>query len=191
MKIGNDSFVEVAYTLTVDGQIVDKADATRPLPFIFGKGFLLPKFEANLLGKEVGGKVSFTLTPEDGYGEHKAEYMNAYPREMFNGPDGSFDESVVFEGAMLQLTTPDGQPLMAKVSKIGDTEITLDFNPPMAGKTLNFDVEVLGVRASTAEDLAMFMGGNSCGCGDGCGEGDGCGCGEGDGCGCGDGKCCS
>lgn len=189
MKIGNDSFVEVTYTLTVDGQIVDKAEATRPLPFIFGKGFLLPKFEEQLLGKTVGDKVSFTLSPGDGYGEHNPEYMNAYPRDMFNDPDGKFDETVVFEGAMLQLTTPDGQPLMAKVAKITDTEVTLDFNPPMAGKTLNFDVEVVGVRESTAEDLAMFMGGGgSCGCGcddGGCGDGS---CGDG---GCGDGKCCS
>lgn len=184
MKIDNNAYVEVAYKLTVDGKVVDQADETRPLPFIFGQGMLIPKFEENLKGKEVGDEVTFTLTPAEGYGERNEEYINAYPKDMFLDENGKFDESVVFEGAMLQLTTPDGHPLMASVSKIGDEEVTLDFNPPMAGKTLTFDVKVINVREAKPEDMAQFMGG---GCGCGC-EGGSCDDGS---CGCDGGGCAS
>ena len=189
MVIAEKTYAEVAYKLTVDGVVVDQADDSRPLPFVYGKGLLLPKFEEQLNGKGVGETVSFTLSPEDGYGEHNAEYINPYPREMFCDEEGNFDEKVVFVGAMLQLSTPEGHPLMAKVAEIGETEVILDFNPPMAGKTLNFEVTVVSVREEKPEDMAMFMGNGGNGEG-GCGCGD-CGCDSNEG-GCGsEGSCCS
>ena len=69
MKAENNKMVAVDYTLTVDGKIADRSRPGQPLEFIFGTGMLLPKFEAAIVGKEPGEKVSFTLAPADGYGE--------------------------------------------------------------------------------------------------------------------------
>lgn len=69
MKISENKFVSLAYTLTVDGQVADQATAERPLEFVYGVGMLLPKFEEFIAGKEAGEKFEFVLTPAEGYGE--------------------------------------------------------------------------------------------------------------------------
>ena len=67
MKITKDKFVSLSYTLTVDGNVVEKVEASKPLEFVFGSGTLLPQFEANIDGKETGDKFTFSLTPEEAY----------------------------------------------------------------------------------------------------------------------------
>lgn len=183
MKIEQNKFVSVAYTLTVDGKIADKAEATKPLEFIFGTGMLLPKFEEYITGKVAGEKVSFTLSPEDGYGETMAEYVVELPKNLFE-VDGKIDENIVALGNVLPMMDNSGNRMNGVVKAISEETVTMDFNHPMSGKTLNFEVEVVGVREVTEADT-MGGGCSGCGCGEGgCDEG---GCGEGDcgeGCGC-------
>ncbi len=179
MKVENNKMVAVNYTLTVDGNVADKSQEGAPLEFIIGSGMILPKFEEAIMGKEVGQSVEFTLDPANGYGEAMAEAIVELPKNIF------FDESgeiapMVTVGAVLPMSTADGQQMHGTVKAIGDETVTMDFNHPMAGKTLNFAVEVVSIREVTPEDLAP-KGGCSCGCGD-----SGCDCGEG---GCGDGCC--
>ncbi|MFI3262046.1 MAG: peptidylprolyl isomerase [Rikenellaceae bacterium] len=181
MKIEQNKFVSLAYTLTVDGAVVDKAEATKPLEFIYGTGMLLPKFEQAIADKVVGDTVSFTLAPADGYGETMAEYIVELPKNLFE-VDGQIDEKIVAIGNILPMMDNEGNRMNGLVKAIGEETITMDFNHPMSGKTLNFEVEVVGVREATEADT---MGGG-CGCGDcGCDEG---GCNEGGcesgGCGC-------
>ncbi len=171
--------VGVDYKLTVEGNVVDQSQPGQPLEFICGTGMLLPKFEEAIYAKEVGDSVSFTLEAKDGYGEIMAEAIVDLPLDIFM-TDGVVPEGVLFEGAQVPMSDAQGNRMLGTVREVGETTVKMDFNHPMAGKTLNFDVEVVSVREVTPDDLASKGG---CGCGDGCGDG---GCSEG---GCEDGSC--
>ena len=181
MKVENGKKVFVDYKLTVDGAIADQSQPGQPLEFICGMGMLLPKFEAAIMDKEPGESVSFTLEAKDGYGEVIAEAIVELPKSVFM-IDGKVAEDILFVGSQIPMSTADGHPMMGIVKEVKEESVTMDFNHPMAGKTLNFDVTVVDVRETTPEDLSKIMGGGcSCGdCGSGCGEsecGDGCNCG--------------
>ena len=175
MKVENTKFVAVNYTLTVDGQVADKNPEGQPLEFVCGAGMLLPKFEGALIGKEPGDKVSFTLEPKDGYGEIIAEAIVELPKTIFM-IDGKVVEEMLFVGNVVPMSDAEGHRMNGIIKEVKDETVMMDFNHPMAGKTLNFDVEVVEVRDVTPEDLAP-KGGCSCGCDhDHCGDGcEGCG----------------
>ncbi len=178
MKVEMNKMVAVNYKLTVDGAIADQSQPGAPLEFIIGTGMILPKFEEAIMGKEVGESVSFTLSAADGYGEPHPEAIVDLPRQIFCDESGQIAEMVVV-GNVLPMTSADGQQMPGTVVAIGEESVKMDFNHPMAGKVLNFEVEVASVRDVTPEDLAP-KGGCGCGCGDKgeCGDGD-CGCDEG------------
>ena len=174
MKVEQNKMVGVDYKLTVDGQIADQSRPGQPLEFIFGTGMLLPKFEEAILGKEIGESVSFTLEAKDGYGEVIADAIVDLPKDIFL-VDGKLAEDILFEGSQVPMSDAQGNRMMGIVKEVGESTVKMDFNHPMAGKTLNFDVEVVSVRDVTPEDL---QGGCSCGecggdCGEGCGDHDG------------------
>ena len=177
MKVENSKMVAVNYVLTVDGQIADRNPEGKPLEFVCGAGMLLPKFEGALMGKEPGDKVYFTLEPTDGYGEIIAEAIVELPKTIFM-IDGKIAEDILFEGNIVPMSDAEGHRMNGIIRAVNEETVTMDFNHPMAGKTLNFDVEVVSVRDVTPEDLQGSCG---CGCGDSCGEhecGEGCDCGS-------------
>ena len=180
MKVENTKFVAVNYTLTVDGQVADKNPEGQPLEFVCGAGMLLPKFEGALIGKEPGDKVSFTLEPKDGYGELIQEAIVELPKTIFM-IDGKVVEEMLFVGNIVPMSDAEGHRMNGIIREVKEETIIMDFNHPMAGKTLNFDVEVVEVRDVTPEDLAP-KGDCSCGCDhdhcEGCGEDHHCGEGE-------------
>ncbi len=185
MKVENNKMVAVHYKLTVDGAIADRSNPEAPLEFICGTGMLLPKFEEALIGKSAGDKVSFTLEPKDGYGEIIPEAVVELPKTVFM-IDGKVAEDILFVGSQVPMSDANGNRMVGVVKEVNADNVKMDFNHPMAGKTLNFDVEVVSVRDVTPEDLAS-KGGCGCGCGDHeCGEGCGDHCGDHCGEGCGD-----
>ena len=161
MKVEQNKMVGVDYKLTVDGQIADQSRPGQPLEFIFGTGMLLPKFEEAIEAK-------------DGYGEVIADAIVDLPKDIFM-VDGKLAEDILFEGSQVPMSDAQSNRMMGIVKEVGESTVKMDFNHPMAGKTLNFDVEVVSVRDVTPEDL---QGGCSCGecggdCGKGCGDHDG------------------
>ena len=180
MKAEANKMVGVDYKLTVDGRIADQSRPGQPLEFIFGTGMLLPKFEEAIAGKEPGDKVSFTLSPADGYGELIPEAIVDLPKNIFM-VDGKVAEEILFEGSQVPMSDAQGNRMMGIVKEVGAETVKMDFNHPMAGKTLNFDVEVVSVRDVTPEDLQGHCSCGSCGgdheCGGSCGD-DHCGCGD-------------
>ena len=145
MKVEQNKMVGVDYKLTVDGQIADQSRPGQPLEFIFGTGMLLPKFEEAILGKEVGEAVSFTLEPKDGYGELIADAVVDLPKNIFM-VDGKLAEDILFVGSQVPMSDNQGNRMMGIVKEVGEETVKMDFNHPMAGKTLNFDVEIVSVR---------------------------------------------
>ena len=169
MKIGEKKFVTLSYTLTVDGSVADSATAENPLGFVFGAGYLLPEFEKNIDGLSAGEKFEFTLTPENGYGLPNPDMVIELPRSTFE-VDGQVEEGLLTVGNQIPIMTNDGMRLIGVVASVDGDKVKMDFNHPMAGKTLNFAGEIVGVREATDEDYPhAHNGGCSCGCsGDGC-----------------------
>ena len=177
MKIGEKTFVSLAYTLRVNGEVVDTATAERPLQFVYGAGYLLPKFEENIKGLEAGDKFEFTLTAAEGYGEVIEEAIAELPKSIFM-INGVIEEGLLTVGNQIPMSTADGQRLLGVVKEVLTDSVKMDFNHPMAGKTLDFSGEILAVREATDADLMCghAAGGCDCGCdhsscGDGCGDG--------------------
>ena len=162
----------------------------RPLDFIHGMGYLLPKFEEEVAGLEAGDKFEFTLTPEEGYGVVDPQRIIDLPVEAFSDQEGNVRHDLLVEGSNITLVNQFGQPVPAKILKVEAKTVKVDVNHPMAGKTLNFKGEIVNVRPATEkeikEGLHGELAGGCSGCGGNCGEG-GCeGCGDGKECGCGD-----
>lgn len=188
MKIGQNTFVSVSYNLSSGGAHVESTQPGQPLEFIYGAGMMIPQFEANLLGFSQGDKFKFSIEAKDAYGEYRAEDVVELPREIFT-IDGVERTDMLVPGNKITMNDGQGNLMMGTVKEVGEKSVTMDFNHPMAGKGLDFDGEVLGVREVTEQDiqkLNAMMGGSGCGCGCGeeeCGDCDcdqekGCGCGE-------------
>jgi FKBP-type peptidyl-prolyl cis-trans isomerase SlyD len=152
MKAEKNKVVSLTYELIVDGVLADKADETRPLEYIHGTGMLLPKFESEVEGKEPGEEFAFTLTPEEGYGTYDATRLVELPKEAFM-IDGKVREDLLVIGKMIPMVNDSGQVVNGRVYLVTDDKVIMDFNHPMAGKTLNFTGKVVEVREATEKEL--------------------------------------
>lgn len=184
-------FVELTYDLyTVeDGKEVLRhqvsgEDAER---FIFGvTPNVIPALEKAVEGLKASDDFTVTLTPETGFGQYDENLLHReeLPKEIFE-VDGKLDSERVYAGAHIYLQTNVGQEVPATVVEVGDKTVTVmvDFNHPMAGKTVVIKGQVKEVRTATPDEIAFTTQAGQCGCGS-CGDGQ-----CGDGCGCGDGQC--
>ena len=194
MKIDTNKYVSLSYDLTVgeenEQELMEQATAEQPLQFIFGTNTMLPAFEKNLEDLSEGDSFDFTLTSEEGYGDYDEANIIDLPKNIFE-VDGKIDEEMLFEGNTLPMMDSNGNRLMGSVVSVGESDVTMDFNHPLAGETLHFKGNVLSVREASAEEIAHLFSNDGCGgsCGSGCSRADGDderggGCGRGCGCGC-------
>ena len=148
MLIGSEKVVLIHYTLTDDsGQVLDSSSGREPLAYLHGKGNIIPGLEKALEGKQAGDKVNVAVEPAEGYGERDERLVQNVPREAFENVDE------VNPGMQFQAQNEQGQARIVTVTKVADDLITIDANHPLAGASLNFDVEVTEVREPTAEEL--------------------------------------
>ncbi|MBQ7222121.1 MAG: FKBP-type peptidyl-prolyl cis-trans isomerase [Bacteroidales bacterium] len=174
MTIQDNKVVHLAYQLEVDGKIEDQASAEKPLEFIFGMGYLLPKFEENIKNLKQGDKFDFRLSAKEGYGEPNPVMIGDLPVEIFM-QDGKLMEDIVFVGNIIPMMNQQGGVVPGKVLEIGEKTVKMDFNHPMAGKDLHFTGEVVLVRDATDEELTNGIHGERKSCSGGCGGCEGCG----------------
>ena len=141
MTIEAGNQVSVHYTGTFeDGEIFDSSQDREPLSFEVGAGQMIEGFDQAVVGMKVGESKKITLAPEEAYGPRNEELLIDFP--MANFPE----DMKVEVGMMLQLTNQDGQPVPATVAEINEESVKMDVNHPMAGKTLNFDIEIVEVK---------------------------------------------
>ena len=152
MIIEVDKVVALAYELEVDGLIEDKATKEQPLEFIFGQGYLLPNFEENVAGKQVGDIFDFTLTPEEGYGTYNPEAVVDLPKSIFS-VDGKIKEDLLIVENIIPIQTQDGRVLPGRVVSVTEDQVKMDFNHKLAGKSLHFTGEVARIREATEKEL--------------------------------------
>ena len=169
-----NKYIAVAYKLCyVENERlipIEEATNENPFGFISGFGFTLSDFEKNILALEKGGRFDFVLQPEQAYGIVNEDNIFELDKEMFC-IDGEFDSKNIYLDAIIPMRDEDGQVFRARVDNISDDKVRLDFNHPLAGKTLNFIGTVLENRIATNAEIESFfnaMSGDGC-CG-GCGE---------------------
>lgn len=153
MTIENNHVVAVKYilhTIEPDGSkiLVEETTTENPLTFLYGVGMMIPKFEQNILGLQAGDKAAFVIQPEEAYGERQQDAIAQLPVEMFK------ESGLPPVGAILPLSDNQGNNFQAFVVEITPEVVVADLNHPMAGKVLDFDVEVLSTRPATEEELA-------------------------------------
>jgi FKBP-type peptidyl-prolyl cis-trans isomerase SlyD len=147
MKISKHSVVSIHYTLTNDqGQVLDSSEGRSPLAYIQGIGQLIPGLEKALENQETGFKGKVKIAPADAYGERVLELIQRVPRSQFQGTD-TIEVGMQFE------TDSDNGPIVLTVTDVQPDVVVVDGNHPLAGVTLNFDVEITDVRAATQEEL--------------------------------------
>jgi len=152
MKIGTNKVVSLSYTLVVDGDVMETVKADKPMDFIFGTGYLLPKFEENILNKEVGDSFEFVLSPFEGYGEMNSDAIIELPKDMFM-IDGKIEDGLLTVGNVLPMQDSDGNRLQGTIDEVKDDVVVMNFNHPLAGAELNFKGTVVAVREATQQEI--------------------------------------
>lgn len=145
MNITQDKVVELEYKLTVDGEVIDQSEPGEPLVYLQGHNNIIPGLERALEGKQTGDSMQVVVQPEDGYGVRDEDAIEDLERSDF--------EDDIEVGATYYAQAEDGSVLPFTVLAIEGDTVQVDFNPPLAGQVLNFDVKVLNVRDATAEEL--------------------------------------
>jgi len=143
---------------------LDSNVGSAPLEFISGTGQIIPGLESELIKMDMGIKTDVLVQPADGYGEINKEAIQTLPKEQFAGVE-------LEEGMSLYGTGENGETIQVVVQSFDDDEVTIDYNHPMAGRTLLFTVEILEIRDATEEEISTGVVGGlaameGCGCGD-------------------------
>ena len=145
--IGPGVIAQFHYTLTNDaGEVLDSSSGRDPLPYLHGAGNIVPGLERQMDGKRQGDQFRAVVEPAEGYGERSDRPLEPVPLDAF--PDGIVPQP----GMQFLVEGPDGQPMPIWVARVTPAAAFIDFNHPLAGVRLNFDVEVVRLRmASDAE----------------------------------------
>ena len=156
-KVTKDMFVSVEYTGTLEnGEVFDTSQGRQPLEIQMGAGQLIKGFEDALDGMTLKEKKTFTLEPDDAYGQRDESLTRDFPRA--DVPPEMNPEV----GQTVGLHDGQGQQIPATIVNVTDENVTVDLNHPMAGKALTFDIEVVNISETPTQ--APENCGSDCGC---------------------------
>ena len=148
MNIGPETVAVFHYTLRDEsGEELESSRGSDPNAYLHGAKNIIPGLESAMAGKAAGDVFSATVAPEDAYGERHPERTQRVPVKHL-----SF-KGKLRKGMAVQLSTSEGMRPVT-VTKVGRHSADIDTNHPLAGQTLTFDIEIVDVRAATAEELS-------------------------------------
>tara|TARA_Y100000310_G_scaffold94955_1_gene92779 strand:+ start:15331 stop:15756 length:426 start_codon:yes stop_codon:yes gene_type:complete len=140
MAIKKGDKVKVEYTGTLDdGTVFDSSEGREPLEFEAGTGKVIKGFDDAIVGMEKGEEKSVKIESKDAYGDYNPELTKKIPRDQLP------KEQEPKAGMVLMVKTPQGQQFPVKIKEVSDKDITVDLNPPLAGKNLNFKLKVVDI----------------------------------------------
>jgi FKBP-type peptidyl-prolyl cis-trans isomerase SlyD len=145
--VADNVVVSLEYKLTVGGEVVDEADQTDPLEFLQGHKNIIPGLEKELYGMGIGDKKAVTVAARDAYGEKDPSALVEVPRSEFP-PDIPLET-----GVQLQVRDEKGGLMDARIEEVGADNIQLNFNHPLAGEDLHFEIVIADLRQPTPEEL--------------------------------------
>jgi peptidylprolyl isomerase len=149
-KVKNGDYVQVHYTGALEnGDVFDSSDGRGPLEFQAGGGMVIPGFNDAVMGMEIHEEKKVVLNPDQAYGERRDDMEREFATEMLGGQK-------VEVGQMLQFSSPRG-PMPAQVLEVTEDKFKVDFNHPLAGKTLVFTIKLAGISDQPTQQ--------TCGCG--------------------------
>lgn len=141
-RIGEGMEVTLHFTVKLeDGEVVDSTRDKQPATFQLGDGNLPPGFEAPLKGMATGDTGAFEVTPEHAFGQHNPQNVQRLSRDAF--------EEAVEPGTVMSFADAAGGELPGVIASVDERHVEVDFNHPLAGRTLTFEVEILDVKPAT------------------------------------------
>jgi len=167
MAIQANQIVSIEYEVKDGENIVDSNIGGTPLVFMFGKGQIIPGLENGILEMSIGEKAEILVKATDAYGEYNAEAKQEVPKDQFAGIDLEVGMSLYGQGE-------DGSTVQVIVQEIGTDNIIIDFNHPLAGKDLSFNVSINNIREASSEEVMTGIPAENQqhdeSCGSGCGH---------------------
>lgn len=149
MQIEKNKVVSFHYSLTANGDAIDSSrDRGEPMTVLVGNGGIIVGLENALIGHDSGDRFSVSIPPADAYGEREEGRTQRIAKKYFP------DANRLRVGGVTVLTEQGGQQRQVSVIKVGSSVVDVDLNHPLAGQTLNFDIEITDVRDAAPEEIA-------------------------------------
>ncbi len=155
MQIDKNTVVTLHYRLQQgddQGDVIEQTFGSEPLVFLYGAGNMIPDFETNLSGKEPGDKVSFHIGHQNAYGEFNPDAVVTVPIETFT-VNGKLAKELLEVGRRIPMSDQHGNQLNGTIQEVKKDSVVMDFNHPLAGVDLHFDVEIKDVRKATESEV--------------------------------------
>ncbi len=148
MSVAQDQVVSFHYELKNEsGDLLESSRNGEPMAYLHGAGNIIPGLEKAMLGKGAGERFSATVAPEEAYGHRNDALVQRLPIKYLRAP------GKLKAGGVALIQTREGMR-QVQVIKVGRFHADVDANHPLAGQALTFDVEIVDIRAASAEEIA-------------------------------------
>jgi FKBP-type peptidyl-prolyl cis-trans isomerase SlyD len=147
LQVANDMVVSMAYVLQADNELVDMTQEGETLQFIQGYGSIIPGLEQGIAEMQTDETRAITVLAKDAYGEYDYELIDDIPISEFP------NEIPIEPGLEMEMESVDGEMLYGKIISVGKSRVKINFNHPLAGRDLDFEITILDIRPATPAEL--------------------------------------